>query len=354
MAASNPAVCLIPHVHGVGGMVSFYHKMADGMAARGVRLVPDLNEARPVPVLVIGGTRRFWGLRRARQLGLPVVQRLDGMNWLHRRAPLRSGLRHFLRAEYGNLTLELIRTRLATHVVYQSEFVRSWWERVHGPAPVPNSVIYNGVDLNVFSPDGPETPPPDRWRLLMVEGSLAGGYEGGLDVGVSMAQRLTRRLPPGRPVELAVAGRTLPEHRRRIEARLAEMDPAPRLEFVGLVDPARIPALDRGAHLLYSADINAACPNSAIEALGCGLPVTGFATGALPELVTGAAGSLAAYGGDPWKLDPPDLDELAAAAELLLLENVRFRLAARRRAEAVFGLDRMVDAYLDILLGAQP
>jgi glycosyltransferase involved in cell wall biosynthesis len=328
--------------------------MAAGLAARGVRLVADLNEATPAPALVIGGTRHFWGLRRIRQLGLPVVQRLDGMNWLHRRAPLRSGLRHFLRAEYGNLTLELIRTRLATHVVYQSEFVRDWWERAHGPAPVPSSVIYNGVDLARYTPDGAETSPQDRWRILMVEGSLAGGYEGGLDVGFSLAQRLARRAPFGRLVELFIAGRTLPEHRRRIEAQLVGMAPAPGLIFAGLVDPAQVPSLDRGAHVLYSADINAACPNSAIEAMACGLPVLGFATGALPELVTGDAGRLAAYNGDPWKLDPPDLEGLAAAAETLLLENTRFRPAARRRAEDVFGLDRMVDAYLDILLGRRP
>ena len=50
----------------------------------------------------------------------------------------------------------------------------------------------------------------------------------------------------------------------------------------------RIPELDRSAHLLYSADLNAACPKSVIEALACGLPVVAFDTGALPELVQGA------------------------------------------------------------------
>jgi len=348
-----PAVCLVPHARGVGGMVSFYHKMEAGLAARGIRLVPGLNETVPAPVLVIGGTRRFWGLRRVRQLGLPIIQRLDGMNWLHRRAPLRSGLRHFLRAEYGNLTLELIRTRLATHVVYQSEFVRAWWERVHGPTPVPCSIIYNGVDLDRYTPVGPEAPPPDIWRILMVEGSLAGGYEGGLDAGLGLAQRLARRASLGRRVELLVAGRTLPDHRRAVEASLAHMNPAPGLSFAGLVPQEQIPALDRSAHVLYSADINAACPNSAIEALGCGLPVLGFATGALPELVTAGSGRLADYGGDPWKLDPPDLNGLADIAEILLLENDRYRFAARSRAEQAFGLDHMLNAYLDLLLGSR-
>ena len=103
--------------------------------------------------------------------------------------------------------------------------------------------------------------------------------------------------------------------------------------------------------MLYSADLNAACPNSVIEALACGLPVAAFATGALPELVTGEAGRLAPYGGDPWKLERPDAPALAQAVEEILQDQPRFRAAARQRAEEAFGLDRMVERYLDVLLG---
>jgi len=103
--------------------------------------------------------------------------------------------------------------------------------------------------------------------------------------------------------------------------------------------------------LLYSADVNAACPNSVIEALACGLPVAAFDTGALTELVVGDAGRIVAYGGDPWQLDPPDVPALVEAALEILGNQERFRAAARARAEAAFGLDQMVDGYLQILLG---
>jgi glycosyltransferase involved in cell wall biosynthesis len=123
------------------------------------------------------------------------------------------------------------------------------------------------------------------------------------------------------------------------------------IQWAGLVPREQIPALDRSAHLLYSADLNAACPNSVIEALACGLPVAAFATGALPELVTQDTGRLVPYGSDPWKLGPPDLPALAAAAGEILNDQPRFRKGARQRAEAAFGLDQMVDRYLDVLLG---
>ena len=76
-----------------------------------------------------------------------------------------------------------------------------------------------------------------------------------------------------------------------------------------------------------------------------------FATGALPELVIGDAGRLVPYGGDPWKLDRPDVPALAQAAVEILEDQPRFRAAARRGAEAAFGLDAMVEKYLQILLG---
>jgi len=103
--------------------------------------------------------------------------------------------------------------------------------------------------------------------------------------------------------------------------------------------------------LLFAADINAACPNSTIEALACGLPVVAFDTGALHELVSGDAGRVVAYGGNPWLLEPADVPGLARAANEVLVDQPRFRQGARRRAEEAFGLDTMVEGYLTCLLG---
>jgi glycosyltransferase involved in cell wall biosynthesis len=86
-----------------------------------------------------------------------------------------------------------------------------------------------------------------------------------------------------------------------------------------------------------------------IEALACGLPVVGFDTGALPELVTGDAGRIVPYGQDVWRLETPDVAGLAQAAAEILGDLQRFRFAARARAGQAFGLDRMVAAYLEVL-----
>jgi glycosyltransferase involved in cell wall biosynthesis len=101
--------------------------------------------------------------------------------------------------------------------------------------------------------------------------------------------------------------------------------------------------------MLYSADVNAACPNSVIEALACGLPVLAFDTGALPELVNGDSGRIVPYGGNPWQLDPPDLDALTEAAMKVLNNQQHYRHGARAQAEAKFGLEKMVDEYVQVL-----
>lgn len=337
----NAQICLTPRVHGVGGMVSFLHRLTAGLNTRGIQTTNDLRNRDFSSVLVIGGTRDLMGLWQAKRRGVPIVQRLDGMNWLHRR--LKTGVRHALRAEYGNFLLNLIRTRLANAIVYQSEFSRSWWERVYGKTPVPSSVIYNGVDLNQYTPDGPQTRPKDHYRLLLVEGSLQGGYEMGLETAVQLAQSLIPTLQF--PVELMIVGKVSPSLRAVWDAKAGFP-----IIWAGLVPREDIPEIDRSAHLLYSADINAACPNSVIEALACGLPVAAFDTGALSELVSPDAGRVVPYGGDPWQLSAPDIGGLAQGVTEIIQSGDEMQLAARQQAENLFGLEMMVDKYLKVLM----
>ncbi len=348
-------ICVVPQVSGVGGMVSFRAKFITGVESRGYKVTHRASQTtRSDSILIIGGTRDIPTLWRARQRGVRIVQRLNGMNWLHR---LRStGLKHYLRAEYGNLILRTIRTRLANHIVYQSEFACQWWERTCGPTLISSSVVHNAVDLEIYSPSTQSSNnpiasyqlPANRYRLLLVEGSLMGGYELGLDSAVKLVKLLNGKYWDrlGKPVELMVAGRVSED----VKSRWPQQTDIP-LTWAGLVPHEQIPALDRSAHVLYSSDINAACPNSVIEALACGLPVLAFNTGALPELVTGNAGRVVPYGGDPWQLEPPDVPALAEAAVEILTNQASFRTAARSRAEEVFGLDLMLDRYLQALKG---
>ncbi len=325
-------------------MSSFREKFEAGLHARGHAVTHDPGDS-PDAILLIAGTKNVLPLWRARRKGIRIVQRLDGINWIHRRR--RTGLRHFLRAEYGNLVLSQIRAGLAAGLLYQSQFTHDWWESWYGKVAASSSVVHNGIDLRVYGPEGPTESPPaeagDRRRLLVVEGNLGGGYDMGLGNAVRLAELLADR--HGFSMELMVVGKISEEQRGAVQ-RQARVP----IIWAGAVGHERIPAINRASHLLFSADLNPACPNSVVEALACGLPVVAFDTGALKELVVGDAGRLVPYGGDPWKLDPPDVPALAEAAAQILRDRPRFSAGARAQAEAALGLDRMMDGYLRALL----
>lgn len=322
-------------------MASFRLKFEQGLKTRGIEITYDLS-ADADAVLVIAGTRFLLDLWRARRRGIRVVQRLDGINWVQR---IRwTSPRYHLRAEYGNAILSLIRSRFADRVIYQSQFIRSWWEHWHGIAKAPANVIINGVDLNFYSPDGAQERPTDRFRMLLLEGSLAGGLNAGLFHGIAVAEKLAEKFP----MEVVVAGRVDDATQKRINSALSVANLS--VKFLGTIPREQIPRLARSSHLMYCAEVNPPCPNSVIEALACGLPVIGFDSGSLKELVTGDAGRIVPYGGNPWKLETPDISALAVSAEEVLTKQNQFRAAARTRAESAFGLDQMVDAYLKILL----
>ncbi|MFN2196031.1 MAG: hypothetical protein ACK2UW_07910, partial [Anaerolineales bacterium] len=244
-------ICLVPHLEGVGGMVSFQAKLAAGLGRLGIEVTTSLADRPYQSVLVIGGTRQLAALWQARRAGIPIVQRLDGRNWLHRQRAVSR--RHWLRAEYGNWLLRFIRDRLSDRVVYQSEFSKWWWERAAGPSQQAEKIIYNGVDLYIYRPDGAGAPPAGRCRVLLVEGSLMGGYELGLEHALELVRLLKKNHQL--PAELMVVGRAADSLRDQVQA-VADVP----VIWRGQVPRDDIPELDRSAHLLFSGDLNPACP----------------------------------------------------------------------------------------------
>ncbi|MFM8427530.1 MAG: glycosyltransferase family 4 protein [Chloroflexota bacterium] len=329
-------ICITPFVQGTGGMASFRLKFEQGLRARNIDVTHDLNDKSDA-VLVIAGTRFLLDLNRARRRGIRVVQRLDGINWVQR--VKWSGVKYSVRAEYGNVMLATIRNRFADRVIYQSRFIRHWWEDWYGVAKAPATVIINGVDLNAYTHDGEHERPTNKYRMLLLEGSLARGLNSGLFHAVSVAEKLSAKYP----MEVVVAGTVDEATQQKLKSNVS-------VKFLGTVPRADIPKLARSSHMMYCAEVNPPCPNSVIEALACGLPVIGFDSGSLKELVTDDAGCIVPYGTNPWKLETPNIEALASSAGEVLEKQDQFRAAARRRAESAFGLDQMVESYLKVLL----
>ena len=342
---SKSSVCILPELKGFGGPSSFQSKLKKGLQQSGITVHHDIHDPTTRALLVIAGTRRFNDLIYAKRNGIRIVQRLDGMNWLHKKHS--TGLRHYLRSERMNLQLSITRRFFADAIVYQSKFTRDWWNTVFGPLQSPHTVIYNGVDIDEFSAGDVPYQNENEIRLLVVEGSFKGGHERDLKNAVEAANSIASLT--NLPVALLIAGK-VPEvfkHNLHVNKKVT-------IEWLGMVPHKEIPELDRSAHLFFPAEINAACPNSLIEALACGLPVIGYATGSLPELVGKDGGMIVPYHGDYWNLEAPESESLAKAARQVLNQHKRFKLSARKRAESMFTVEKMVEKYRAMLLDPLP
>jgi len=342
---AKTSICVFPALKGFGGPSSFLAKLKKGLEESGIAVHHDIKDPSVRAVLVIGGTRRFGKLVYAKRHGIRIIQRLDGMNWLHKKK--NTGIKHYLRSERMNLQLSLIRRFFADAVVYQSKFTHDWWTRVYGPLQTPHTVIYNAVDLNSFSPSDTVYETKKEIRILVVEGSFRGGHERDLKNAVDTANQIA--IQANTPVRLLIAGKVPESFKQQLH-----IQPTVNIEWLGMVPHDEIPDLDRSAHLFFPAEINAACPNSLIEALASGLPIIGYATGSIPELVGEDGGVVVPYNGDYWNLAEPKSEPLAKAAIGILENHKNFKHSARQRSENLFSVDHMVHAYQKMLLDPLP
>ena len=109
-------ICMVTRIPGIAGPANFQKRLETGLSRYGIKVSYDLSDRPYEVILVIGATRKLIGLRQARMRGIPIIQRLNGMNWIHRR--VQTGLKHYFRAEFNNLLLRTIRTNLANCVIY--------------------------------------------------------------------------------------------------------------------------------------------------------------------------------------------------------------------------------------------
>jgi glycosyltransferase involved in cell wall biosynthesis len=324
-------ICMTPKTAS-RGPGSFQIRLEAELRRLGVETTFD-PFVRPLDaVLVFSGTKNLAALFRCRRDGIRIIQRLDGINWLHKVRPYR--VMNAIRAETRNLLLRWIRARIAQQIVYQSRFAREWWERWAGKASAPAQIVYNGVPLEEFPPrkknhDG---------TLLVAMGHLH--YDNpSRQILTAAHTSLVREGPFQRMAILGCADGAW-------KREWGKLNPHP--EVAGLQTRAEVKARQYQASVLLSMDLNPACPNAVIESLAAGLPVIGFDTGSLREVV-GSGGEVPTYDGNPWRLEAPrNLDAIREAGRRVMDHWEEYSRRARDEAENKFDIRKVAQQYLDI------
>jgi glycosyltransferase involved in cell wall biosynthesis len=314
-----------------GGPSSFQERLIKELEKKAFKIVYPEDKIIPNTIVVNGGTKKIIWLIMMKIKGVKIIHRMDGIGWIHKYQDLTILQR--LRAELRNIQLKFIRNYLADYVIYQSNFVEKWIINKLGKIKTKSCVIYNGVDLNIFKPISNNI---EKKNIICVE-----GYFDYSPYVTKLLNIFYERIKFNSKFNNLILYGLF--YWKSNELLISE-----EIHNYGFIDRKIVNSVYKNA-ILLSLDLNPACPNTVIEALASGIPVIGYDTGALKELVPPEAGEIVPYGGDPWKLDFPDISNLINAANKILNNWQNYSYNARKIAEKRFSINEMAEKYICII-----
>lgn len=220
----------------------------------------------------------------------------------------------------------------ADFIFYQSEFCRACAERFLGPAQAPDEIAFNCVDTTHFTP---ESPPDTGACHLLAAGSHHEPYRV-FSVLETVAELARRKFP----AELHLTGRLMwDDAEAAVEEKIRALGIGDRVRRGRAYRQEEAPAIFRAAHILLHPKYKDPCPTVPIEAMACGVPVIGSASGGMPELVPDEAGVLIDVP-ESWEENHwPTATAMADAVEKIMGRWPEYHAAARAHAEARFSKD---------------
>jgi len=319
-----------PHKPGSGGPGIFQQRLEDQLRKAGHTIGYKGQCQNPDLIFIVGGTRALFWLMIMRLMKVPILLRLDGIPWLHRK--IKFNFNKYYKAEVANFLNKFYHAFLANIIVYQSNFTKDWWERKGWRKTNSYLIIHNGVKIPMLFVKN-EQSLDKKMRLVVLEGTI--DYS-------PYAIRLLNDLSVILSCEIQI------EVYGRFENREMEFELDNRIKYCGFIENERVfEILNNSIYL--SLDINPACPNTVIEALAVGAPVVAFDTGSLKELVKDDAGLIVPYGSNPWNLEYPNVKGIANAILQIKLSYNYYSFNAKKLAEREYSVELMFNQYLEIL-----
>lgn len=200
--------------------------------------------------------------------------------------------------------------------------------RVLGVEDTRITVVRNGIDTEVFTPDGPVEPQADGSPYLLYAGTASEWQ--GAEIFVEALARVRETVPDARVVFLG-QGSAWPAMRETADALGLGPDSTGAVTFVEAAPPAGAAAWLRGAHgalvsLRPGQGYDFAFPTKVFAAVACGTPVLYAGPGpAGPVISDDELGTVTGY----------DVDEVAAAMVAMLRAGAPDAGARRRLGEWV-------------------
>jgi glycosyltransferase involved in cell wall biosynthesis len=272
-------------------------------------------------------------LAQAKRQGLKIVVNQNGVAF-----PAWDGANY----ESSNRPLKNL-IRFADFIIYQSRFCKTSAERYISPPDVPSEIIYNPVDIRLFSPDA--CPARPEALTLLLGGNQYEKYR--LELALQTLRALHGDVPNARLIVTGNFWHPRDEAETWIRRTLRDMNLTGHVTFTGTYVQTDAPAVYSQAHLLLHTKYADPSPGLIVEAMALGMPVVHLNNGGVPELV-GDAGIGVHVKHDWNKITLPDPQAMADAVMQVHTQRDEFSQKARQRAVDLFSLEKFVARHKEI------
>jgi glycosyltransferase involved in cell wall biosynthesis len=265
---SNSLYIAFNEYQSLGGVGTFMANLKHYLDSVKFPYTTDINSAQHIFFPI---NFDFEQIKKIKAKGGKVIQRMDGVHYPTQHGP-----------EYINLnklTKDIYRIH-SNFVVFQTEYSRRQCFVMYGERPVETySIIVNGANLEMFYPD--ENRQPDKKLKLITVGNFR------KQVMLEPIMQALDLIGDKALYELTVVG---PIAQPELKAELLKRK---YVNYIENKSSAEIAEILRQHDLYIHTNINDLCPNSVIEAVSSGLPVVGYDSGAMKELLPFSADLLA-------------------------------------------------------------
>jgi glycosyltransferase involved in cell wall biosynthesis len=318
------------HPKSIGGTSTFALKFKDIMYDFGHEVSFEPTTDYDLLFLIVQAPFKY--LQDAKKRRKKIVQRLDGVYyWSIAKAwfPLYNAKSALIRALYSD------------HCIYQSEYCRASCNLFLGPSSKPSSIIINGVDLNIFKPEGTKINLRKKTKELVIFNASDFRYRHQIDPILEAVEIYRNKID--RNARLVLAG----SFSREIESYPNGVLQQSWINYLGPIKNKDLPLYERSSDMFIFTHTNPPCPNNIIEAMACGLPICGLADGSMPELCVDEVNStlLKVDGSGYWSTNRVNPDRLAQNIAKISKKLQDYSRESRRIAKQKFSLHEMGHSY---------
>jgi glycosyltransferase involved in cell wall biosynthesis len=244
----------------IGGPATFLKNLKAYFDRIGFTYVNSLAEASVILFPISYDLRQ---LKKFKKRGGLVCQRLDGIYY-----PEKNGADYVRR----NKKIKTIYSEFADHIIFQSQYSRAQCFELFGPIPAEKySIVVNGVNTDIFYPDRQRELDPEHIHFCTT-GNIRND-----DMLVPVIHALDR-ICSDVTFTFHVVGPVKNE-------RCAELMSRDYIVHHDQCDMQQVAELLRASDVFIYSHLNPPCPNSVLEAIATGLPIVGYQSGSMTELL---------------------------------------------------------------------